>query len=260
MRYGINYSFSDVTDYDQRANNIKNAGFTHTFLWRYRTDDGREKLHMSAEAARNAGLVIETVHAEYHGVNDMWRTKDIRKGVFDFYKECIKNTAEVGAPVMVLHLSSGNTPPRMNRYGLAAYRELCGLALENNVKIAFENLRKRRYLAYIMENIKLDSACFCFDCGHENIYDRGLGILEMYKDRLACVHLHDNFGSHDDHMIPGDAGIDFDAVAKRLKASPDVPVTLELDFAGNYRDIDEKTFLKRAFSAAERIGSAMSVR
>ncbi len=231
------------------ADALARAGFTHTFvMWGFSGEGVR-----AISAASASGLAVETVHAEYHGVNEIWQDGPVGEARAGYFRACVRGAAACGVPVVVLHLSSGDFPPAFNRLGLARYASICREAERLGVAVAFENLRKTSYLADLFANLSSPARKFCFDCGHENLYDGGFGILERYGSDLVSIHLHDNFGERDDHLLPFTGSIDFRRVAARLRpyfdANPALPLTLELKSASP----DPYRFAREAFSAACRI-------
>lgn len=232
------------------ARNLREAGFTHTFLtWGFHGEGLR-----SVEAARNAGLTVETIHASYNGVNEIWFDNEIGDARMKYFLDCVRGTAEVGVRTMILHVSSGLKPPAFNEYGLERYRRICNEGERLGVQIAFENLRYIAYLRYIMENVDSPAKKFCFDCGHENLYDGGNGVLEEFAPLLCAVHLHDNPGDHDVHQVPFTGTVDWDRLAGRLAAIGfSLPVTLELKGSGG-----GLPYAKEAYAAAVKFAGMIA--
>ncbi len=49
------------------------------------------------------------------------------------------------------------------------------------------------------------------------------------RGRIVTTHLHDNHGEKDEHLLPGEGTIDWDAAVKTLRAIPEeLPLVLEL--------------------------------
>lgn len=70
---------------------------------------------------------------------------------------------------------------------------------------------------------------FCFDIGHAHIESGVAASLEAMHGRIVTTHLHDNHGEKDEHLLPGEGGIDWDAALKTLRANPEeLPLVLEL--------------------------------
>jgi sugar phosphate isomerase/epimerase len=92
---------------------------------------------------------------------------------------------------------------------LAAEAEALGtaLAIENIFETTPGGLR------LLFDEIASPAFGGCFDIGHWNLFAK-MDLSEwlaLLKDHLVAFHLHDNRGSFDDHLVPGDGQIDFSA-------------------------------------------------
>lgn len=239
-------------NYRQCAEEIKKAGFTHTFLWWERNDENRFE---QIELCEKLGLEIETAHTSFKNINSMWLEGVEGDALTDYFIKSVKEAKDCGIPILIIHLSSSFNPPPFNTLGLSRYQRICDEAEKQGVLIAFENLRRVDYLGYVMENIESPAKRFCFDIGHEFIYNGGAGVLEKHGSYLSCFHLHDNFGKEDDHILPFDGKIDWRNFAKRyVSIGKDIPITLEVMKANCEPDFVEKAF-QRACRIEEYICS-----
>lgn len=248
MIKSCNLKFDRTLSPEDCARALAAAGFTHTFVvWGFSGEGIRE-----AAAANAAGLTVETVHASYSGVNEIWMDDAQGEKRMDYFLSCVRGTAAIGVKTVILHLSSGNTPPPFSETGLRRYERICREAERLGVAIGFENLRKTSYLADLFAGLDSCAKKFCFDCGHERLYDGGDGVLERYGADLVAVHLHDNLGTEDDHLLPFTGCIDWERMANRLRpyyiADPSLPVTLELKRTGG-----GLPYAQEAYAAACRI-------
>ena len=57
----------------------------------------------------------------------------------------------------------------------------------------------------------------CFDIGHANTVGTIGDFIDRFSDRIANIHIHDNFGDRDAHMTIGDGKIDFPSVLSKLR-------------------------------------------
>ncbi len=78
--------------------------------------------------------------------------------------------------------------------------------------------------------------------------------LSRYGDKLFAVHLDDNWGDDDTHLLPYDGSIDWDTLKEKLKKCRDIPyLTLEVDFNRDhhksliYKDLSPAAFLSSAY-------------
>lgn len=246
MKKSMYFNYAKGAELKGKAEAIKSAGFDGTELFRY--FDDREPLADQLAAAKAAGLSVEAVHADFCFTNDVWSAEAKGDEWISFLIKCAREQGALGIPTMVVHLSRTNTPPEYNDIGLCRFRLLCDKAEGYGVKIALENLRRTDYLEFALSNIP--NANFCFDCGHELLYDKGYGILEKYKDRLLCVHLHDNFGDTDSHLLPFDGAIDWEKMGKRIgETRKDFALAFEVFCSAD----KYKEFPKAVFERAQRV-------
>jgi sugar phosphate isomerase/epimerase len=67
-------------------------------------------------------------------------------------------------------------------------------------------------------------ACICWDVGHANISGyKQSEQMEILKGKLDVLHIHDNDGVKDKHLLPFDGSVDWDDVARGMRCC---------DFAG----------------------------
>ena len=246
-----NLEFDRTLSLGESARCLAEAGFTHTVVvWGF----GGEGIRAAA-AAHAAGLTVETVHASYGGVNEIWLDGEQGEKRMDYFLSCVRGTAAIGVKTVILHLSSGDTPPPFGEIGLRRYERICREAERLGVAVGFENLRKTSYLTDLFANLESPARKFCYDCGHERLYDGGDGVLERYGKDLIAVHLHDNGGVRDDHLPPFTGCIDWERLANRLRpyyaANPALPVTLELKQSGG--GLGGLALAREAYAAACRI-------
>lgn len=239
----------------ERFKLIKAAGFDGVLIWwgnEYSDTDGDKSLN--PDLARRNGLFVENVHTPYEGVNCIWLDgidgNDFEKKLSD----CIDDCSQYGIPTAVVHTSQGYTPPAFSQTGLDRIKRLVEAAEKMNVNIALENLRRPDCMNYIFSSIRSDRLGFCYDSGHENCFSKGTDFLTQYGSKLMALHLHDNDGTDDQHMLPGDGNIDWDILMKKLDAAGySGTIALEVDSrpAHGYTDNNPEVFLKRAFYAAK---------
>jgi len=100
------------------------------------------------------------------------------------------------------------------------------VAREHMVRLAIENMENapcRPLFDYLFKIFAPDELGFCFDSGHAHITGE-LAILDHYMDRLILTHLHDNRGSVDEHLLPGQGTINWKPIISSLKKNPDIQI------------------------------------
>ena len=172
----------------------------------------------------------------------------------------------LGAEEIVLHLycphlSMRTDPQLKDRYYAQVKRsfdELQPYCMEKGVKICIENLFDipEKYVLgqwdWLLKEYPPEYMGICLDAGHGYMVwrERLPELIRKYRDRIYAVHLHDNIGSVDFHLLPGDGQMDWKKVMQELAGSAyQLPLVLEV----NSCEESAEEFLKRAFAAGERL-------
>ncbi|MFQ5927751.1 MAG: sugar phosphate isomerase/epimerase family protein, partial [Terriglobia bacterium] len=145
----------------------------------------------------------------------------------------------------------------------ASLEPLLIYAKQRDVEILLENIpnelstsaQLRQFLAYThLTNLRI-----CFDSGHAHL---GNGVEREFaalRDLVVSTHLHDNRGTHDDHLFPGQGTIDWQAFVRALSAAPnEFPLQLEVRDHGNFPQPLEKAL--EVFSRFEELARPESQR
>ncbi len=191
-------------------------------------EDSLEEIqnHYAAELAviRKNGLEIFQAHAPFPSyVKNFPEFNDYAIGV---YKQCIRFCDSIGVRYLVIHGISlrvndeTQTAETIREMNLHLYESLIPVLLETNVVVCLENLFTH-YQGNVMEGIcsvpeeaiwyvdhlneKAGRECFgfCLDTGHLNILGKNQGVfIRKLGKRIKIVHLHDNRGTDDEHLMP----------------------------------------------------------
>lgn len=76
-----------------------------------------------------------------------------------------------------------------------------------------------RDIIWILEALKGADVGVCLDTGHAHLAGNLWNAAQMFGDRLKLVHASDNRGKYDDHLPPGEGGIDWLRFCRQLHAS-----------------------------------------
>ena len=256
---------------------IKHSGFSHVHWCHEWTGS---YLYSSYEMLRikqwfeEKGLKVKGVHAsageknsdlkDYLSADEYGRLAGI---------ELVKNRIDLAyyldAQSIVLHL---NLPWRsfenetgfeddFYRHTLKSFDELEGYCRTRQIRICIENdgstpqSHSCRMYETLFKRYESDFLGLCFDTGHAYMASREncLEYAKRFNDRLYMIHIHDNHGSSDEHLIPFEGGFDWEGFARVLAGSPySLPVLMEpsLKEAG-----DDSAWLKKAFEAGTRFSA-----
>jgi sugar phosphate isomerase/epimerase len=174
-----------------------------------------EELAELAEVCRTASFV--TVHVR--GVYMAWDPTGLRSEI-DF-------AARVGAHSLVLHPACLGLMRPDHRLDVPEIRRMADYAAERRVRLALENSGDAiwlldRVLEEVGDDPEATNLGICVDTGHAHMsHDAGRepvpNYLERYAGQLAHVHLHDNHGASDEHLIPGKGTIDWPRAVRTLR-------------------------------------------
>ncbi len=255
--------FSGV-DYPEMVETFKKYGIKRTFIGSDEPDfDNIMKLFSEN------GIICETLHAPFRKVNAMWGDDEIAaKNMMDSLKDAIDKCYKYNIPVVIVHLSSGMPMPEMNEKGIKRFEEIFDYADERNVKIALENQRYIQNLEYFLNKYK--NTGFCWDTGHEYALsvDNSIRFMERFGKRTVALHIHDNRCefNKDDHLIPYDAKIDFDYVAKAIADSGylgtlmlEITKDADLDGVKPYENMTAEEYIKRAYDALCKLNDSVTL-
>jgi len=179
--------------------------------------------------ADEEGMIFQSLHAPSGiGSRHLWYESEETQPAIDTFLACLRDCADAGVPIMVLHSFYGFDLHEPTELGLTNYGIIIDEARRLGVKIALENLEGEEYLAALLEHFRDDPAVgFCWDSGHECCYSsRDLLAEPHHGPQLIATHLNDNLGIRDWnheltglddlHLLPFDGIIDWQDVAERL--------------------------------------------
>jgi sugar phosphate isomerase/epimerase len=156
-----------------------------------------------------------------------------RQDAVDEIKRALDLVEHVPFRYCVQHVARHRDLPDDRKWD-AAFSSLEHLSLfarHRGVTIAVENtpgeMATPINLKNFLEQTRLTSVKLCFDAGHAHLEGGGVPEqLATVRDLVATTHLHDNRGERDDHLLPYEGTIDWNATLAALPV--DAPMVLEL--------------------------------
>jgi len=113
--------------------------------------------------------------------------------------------AALGARVLVVHESTLGPRSEDETVSTDCCRKAAEYARSKGVHIALENGTSDGLLTALDTTDEIE---ICLDIGHANLSDGGVGhFLDTFGNKIGHVHLSDNYGRTDDHLVPGDGYI-----------------------------------------------------
>lgn len=199
---------------------------------------GRPFLKKTRKVIDDLGIKVCQIHAPYGDKFDLANFNDKeRENALQEMEKWLECCYVLGSPILVIHvgggLGVGNSYEwqRVKELNFGSFSRLARKAKGLSVKIAVENLYDRvarkggRFygslmseLKEIIEHVGTGNIGICFDTGHANIQELDLSeaIIEAGKSLLA-VHLGDNDGKEDQHLLPYGGTIDWKKVMVALR-------------------------------------------
>lgn len=167
-----------------------------------------------------------TVHAPFSDLNIASLNHKIRVNAVGQVIDAIRISSELGIEIVTVH--PGYKSP-LGAYFPKKARELHKQSLiamdksgeEYGVTLALENLPKMwislcHEPGEMSELIEGTNMKICLDVGHAHISHEIDGFLEL-KHSFANVHVHDNYGDIDRHLVLGQGSFDFKALFRELE-------------------------------------------
>jgi len=243
---------------EERLMHIRSAGFDGVMLWW--GGDSASRRYGCSEVKKN-GLIIDHIHASVDDLNSLWLDGKAGDERMTMLMREIYDCAVFGVSTIAVHLTNGISPPAVNPIGLRRIERLIDLADEYGIKLAFENVRNSEHVRSVLDSFIHPNVCLCWDSGHEHLWTPEIDLINLYSQRIAAVHLHDNDGNADSHLIPGDGNINWDVKIFDLsKSSYSGSIMLEAEYHsdGKYTHIEYNEFLHHAYIKALSIAKLLN--
>lgn len=206
---------------EQRYQKMKEYGFDYADVGisgelNGKSEEEYEQCFLDEKAlADAAGITIGQVHGPWrYPPHD--ETEELRAERAEVMKRSIRITSKLGCKYWVIHPIMPFGPnddfdtEQFWKINYDFFRALLPIAKENGIIICFENMPMKglsmstpeKTLEFIHmiddENFKL-----CLDTGHSAVFGiQPADAVRMAKDDLKVMHVHDNRGKSDEHMVP----------------------------------------------------------
>ena len=248
--------FSYPMAIQKRFELIKEAGFDATSLWWAESDRNSQP-----DMARGIGLEIDNIHAPFHNMsNNLWLDGVDGEDYLNLLISCVNDCNMHDIETVVIHATGFRTVPAISQVGIDRIKKLVDFAEKKEVNLAFENLSTLDHLDYILTNIDSERVGFCYDSGHEHCGHLDANCLKLYGDKLFAIHIDDNFGDADTHLLPYDGTANWENIKQDIKNSRKIKYyTLEVDFNPNdvhsdiYKKLSALEFLQLAYTKVQKV-------
>jgi sugar phosphate isomerase/epimerase len=165
------------------------------------------------------------VHAPLSDINIASFSDRVREASLSDVLETIRMAGGLGAKCVTVHPglvspSSSLDQDRVRALVRESLLKVSKASEEHGVPVAIENMPRIRWLIFrdpdeLLKVIEGTGLGICFDAGHANTSGNVDAWLEL-APRFINVHLHDNRGERDEHLVLGEGTVPFDKILKAL--------------------------------------------
>ena len=176
--------------------------------------------------------------------DNIWLSHSIeenRKIAIEKFKGYLEICKLINAKVVVIHDEEplGGIEPYIR-----SLREIVRISRRDGIKVAIENARTNPF--FLLDLISgVEGVGLTLDLGHANIQlggDGTLRFMEKAMERIIHLHVHDNHGIYDEHLVPGDGSLNYGEIMQKLKEiNFDGMAVLELSW-----DIDPENGIRKS--------------
>jgi sugar phosphate isomerase/epimerase len=199
-----------------------------------------------AGALEESGLKLHSLHSPTErdtavgrdsgvpiSISDTERVR--RTDAVDEVKRALEVAERIPFQYLVQHMGHSRQMADPKKFDAAfnSLEHLVIFAKQRGVTIALENtpgeLGSPESLQQFIKETHLNGVKLCLDVGHAHLDSGVSGAFELMSERLVTTHIHDNHGEKDEHLLPYEGTIDWDATLGLFSgASQPLPIVLEL--------------------------------
>jgi sugar phosphate isomerase/epimerase len=199
-----------------------------------------------ADSLNEYGITLHSLHAPTQrdlapgresgfpiSISDAERVR--RLDAVDEVKRALEVAERIPFRYLIQHIGHSRQAADGRSFDAAfnSLEHLSVFAKHRGVTIAIENTPGEfgcpESLQQFIKETHLKDLRFCFDIGHAHVDSGVAKSLEVMHGRIVTTHLHDNHGEKDEHLLPGEGTIDWEAAVRTLRANPEeLPFVMEL--------------------------------
>jgi sugar phosphate isomerase/epimerase len=242
MKLGVSTWSLLTADLDSAVKTIGDARFEFIELWgevphAYHDWVDRKRLK---DTLSTYDMTV-TLHAPFTDLNPATPFQPVQGAVAKTLEDFVKFGVHLGASMITAHPGSVHNEALVPRSTENAVRILRGMVKEGGGRLAIcienQSRSESRYhfpLASTVESLELilaevEGSRFTLDTGHAHVSGLDpLALAEREGPKLAEIHLSDNAGEVDDHLIPGEGTASLQGLVDKV-SNWDVLLCLELN-------------------------------
>jgi sugar phosphate isomerase/epimerase len=189
------------------------------------------EVRRAGDLMRSLGLRPLSFHAPFADQIDITSPDDaIREAAVAELITACHAAALLGAENVVLHPGperEGRPPPeefhQRMRYAAISLNRVAAYCCESGVQLLLENMLPHLLfgqtsdMMYLLGEITNCSVGTCLDTGHARLSGNLENVIHKLSGHLKMVHINDNHGDWDAHLIPGEGSIDWPWLISELQ-------------------------------------------
>ena len=166
-----------------------------------------------------------SVHAPFNDLNLAALNHELREIAIDYIKRTISTAAELEIDLVSFHPGHFNPTgvyykEKIIETNQCSIEEIAKFAEEFSITLAIENMPLKNWTLgnsaeELLGMIDGHEMGICFDIGHAFILDEVDNFLE-HIEVTKNVHMHDNNGRRDEHLVLGEGAIDIQNIIQKL--------------------------------------------
>jgi sugar phosphate isomerase/epimerase len=143
-----------------------------------------------------------------------------RLDAVDEIKRALDVAERIPFQFLIQHIGHGRqmADPRKLDAAFTSLENLSMFAKARGVTIALENtpgeLGAPASLQHFITDTHLHDLKLCFDIGHAHIEEGVVASFDTMRERLVSAHIHDNHGDKDEHLLPFEGTIEWEAALR----------------------------------------------
>lgn len=227
MKKSVNLYFNKAIDTKEKIKAIKDAGFDEFFTG-IKDDTESLSVYDQCKLGFGFGLKCTMIHCLYYEpqLHCFWESGKDGDLLCDDYCAQIEKAKGL-TENFVVHLNA-HKDQEQTEIGITRLKKMLKVCEKCGINLCIENLYSETEIPYIFERIKHDKLKICFDVGHKNFLTPNFQLMENFHKHVAVLHLHDNHGKADEHLICGKGSIDWKKFAGQLKLVPNIVLSAEV--------------------------------
>ena len=218
---------------------IENGFSVIELVYEYPQTPTDDELKICKELIKTYNLTVD-IHGPLIGNDLGCFKKEIRNLSISSIKKCIDVAEYIGAQYVTIHLGhmsfsdakscitlgqrkmQAEIIPKTRKLAKKSIMELIKFAKNKGVSLNVENQDSKQAYIKSIDDFdffsEVEDINFTLDVGHAFVSDMDYILcLEKYHDKISVIHLNDNNGEIDEHLVLGQGKVDFKTLFKTIE-------------------------------------------